>query len=754
MAAGTRSGVISECHDTRADGRLVALGFWSARHRALVLILTLLATATAIVWGHDAESHLSAGSWYPPTAGAVHADAYLARHFRAGEANLVLTAQAAKGVDSAEAVRAGRRTAAFLAQRTDPVYVRSYWDTREPGLRDATGHTALVVAKLRGSDAEVLRQYRRIEARFTGRHDGLVLRATGTVPVHAALTEWIRRDQVRAELLTTVPLVGLLWLIVRSWICTLLPALVGGCGAAATNAALKALASVTEISVFAVGIATGLAFALAVDYSLFLTLRYREELRGGAESCAALATSMRTAGRTVIVSALVVASSMAAFWVFPSVPLRSIALAGCVIVPLVGAAALLIVPAGLACLGPGSRGRMRQPGAHASSAFWRRLGQVVVRHPLPVVVPTVGFLVLLATPFLGVSFGLTDDRALPASAPVRLAADRVRAMGGSMTTSPYLVLPHWKPEPDGNRLDGYARALSAVPNVRSVTTATGTYAAGRRTGEPPAGQRYTNAAGTWLAVASDSEPFSSAGKSQLARLREVPSPASVLVGGSSALQADTVATLRAGLPTALTLVGVTSFCLLAWATRSLLLPVKALVLNCLSLSAAFGAIVYVFQRGHGRALFGDFTVTGFTDITEPLLVLCVAFGLSMDYELLLLSHAREEYDRTRDNTTAALSVLRRSGPLITSAAAVILIVFAGVATSDVKPLKVTSVGVALAVTIDATLIRMLLAPAVIRLAGRANWWFPAVLVRGRCPAGHRKVTGGCTTQPGAGGTSK
>ncbi len=424
-----------------ADGVLVTLGCWSARHRLLVLVLTLLSAGVAVFAGQGAQERFSAGAGYPPNAEAVRADSYLARHFRAGSADLVLTVHAPDGIDAPVTEQAGRRLTAVV-RGADPVYVRSYWQTKEAALRDRTGRTALIVAKLREKETDALKAYRHLAPRLTERQGDLVVRATGTAPVAWELTQLSRRDQVRAELITAVPIILLLRIVVRSWLWTLLPAVVGACAVLVTEAVLKALSAVIDISVFATGIATALAFALAVDYSLFLVLRHREELHGEADTRAALRTTMRTAGRTVTVSALIVALSMAAFLLFPSTPLRSVGLAGSVTVLLVAVGALLIVPAGLSCLGPRIINRTGRRPSRLSTAFWDGLNRRVNRRPLPVALITAGLLAVVMLPFLRVSFGLTDDRALPTSAGARQAADEIRRATGTPTAAqPVIVLP-------------------------------------------------------------------------------------------------------------------------------------------------------------------------------------------------------------------------------------------------------------------------------------------------------------------------
>jgi RND superfamily putative drug exporter len=444
--------------------------------------------------------------------------------------------------------------------------------------------------------------------------------------------------------------------------------------------------------------------------------------------------TVRTAGRTVVFSGITVGISLAALLVFPQFFLRSFAYAGIATVALAVLAALVVLPALLAVLGHRvDRFRVLRPRARTGTdGFWYRLSTAVMRRPWPVLVGGVAVLVLLGLPFLRVTFGQTDDRVLPPTAQAAVAGEILRTEFDARESDPVTVIA-----PDsavsGAALADYAAALSEIDGVARVDAASGSYADGAQVAPAgPASARFADAdgTGTHLAVVIDVEPYSAAGRQVVSDVRAVDSPlGATYVGGSAAVFADSQDAMGDRLPWALGIIALATFVLLFLFTGSVVLPVKALVLNTLSLSATFGAMVWIFQEGHLSGLLGDFTVTGELDTAMPILMFCIAFGLSMDYEVFLLSRIKEEYDRTGDNTRAVALGLQRTGRLVTSAAALLAIVFLAFATSGVTIIKMLGIGVALAVLMDATIVRGLLVPAFMRVAGDLNWWAPAPLRR-------------------------
>ncbi|HLF40869.1 MAG TPA: MMPL family transporter, partial [Acidimicrobiia bacterium] len=450
------------------------------------------------------------------------------------------------------------------------------------------------------------------------------------------------------------------------------------------------------------------------------------ELRAGHDPERALVRAMLTAGRTVLFSAVTVAVSLVALLVFPLPFLRSFAYAGVGVVTMAAVGAVVVLPALLAVLGRRvDRLTLFKPKTKAvEDGFWYRQARAVMRRPVRVIVAVSAVLVVLGLPFFRLDLGLSDDRVLPEGAAARQVNDALRAGFPSKEASALAAVASGVGSERVAELDRYAAALSALPGVARVDSVTGYYVGGKRA--LPANElsgRFGSAGGTWFSVVPGVEPLSAPGERLVRAVRGAPAPFPVLVGGESAHLVDGKAALSARLPLALGLVAVSTFVLLFLMVGSFLVPAKALVLNVLSLSATFGALVWVFQDGHLSG-FLNFTPTGTISIFTPVLLFCIAFGLSMDYEVFLLSRIKEEYDLGADNDDAVAVGLERTGRIVTAAALLLALVFIAFTTAEVTVVKVFGVGLALAVVVDAFLIRGTLVPAVMRLAGRANWWAP------------------------------
>lgn len=516
-------------------------------------------------------------------------------------------------------------------------------------------------------------------------------------------------------------------------IAALLPLALGVVAVMGTLAVLRVLVTVTDVSVFAMNITTALGLGLGIDYALFVVSRFREELRKGAAVDEAITTTLRTAGRTVLFSALTVALSLSALLIFPMYFLRSFAYAGIAVVAFAALAALVVLPALLAVLGhrvnKWSFGRHREK--DVESGFWHRLSTLVMRRPIPLATAVVALMVLLLTPFLGVRFGLSDERALPKDAQAHEVGDILTEDYPARAMSPLLVLADaGDPRSRTNEIADYSGQLSKLPDVARVDGLAGSYTDGRQVAGP--GRLYQQFAGddnTWLLIVPEVDPYSDAGQDLVTEVREMAAPFPVKVGGTAASFKDTMSSLGDRLPYGLLIIAASIFVLLFLLSGSVLMPLKALVLNLFSLTATFGSIVWVFQDGHLKWLVGDFTATGSTVATNPIMMFCVAFGLSMDYEVFLLSRIKEEYDRTGDNTLSVARGLERTGGIVTAAALLMALVFLSFLVSGITHMKMLGFGLALAVLMDATLVRGVLVPAFMRLAGRYNWWAPAPLAR-------------------------
>jgi RND superfamily putative drug exporter len=717
---------------------LTRLGRLVLRRRWAILAATLVAVALAGAFGGGAIGHLKSGGFDDPAAESVKAAAALRDTFGTGDPNLVLLVTARHGdVDDPAVARRGEDLTRRLAAEPDLAQVASYWSLDAPSLRSEDRRQALVLGRVTGDEETLDERAKQLTAAYAVDGSDLRVQVGGQIQVFREVGEQVERDLVRAEGIAVPVTLLLLVVVFASAVAGLLPVAVALLAIVGTLLLLRLLGDLTDVSIYALNLTTALGLGLAIDYSLFIVSRYREELRAGREPAAALLQTMATAGRTVLFSAATVAVSLLALLVFPLYFLRLFGYAGIAVVVLAAVGALVVLPALLAVLGR-RVDRLRLPirrrrGARPSAAggFWHRLATAVMRRPLPVATAVVAFLLLLGTPFLGVRFGLPDDRVLPAGAASRQVADALRAGFAADESSALSVVATGIGDPTGRRqdIDRYATALSRLDDVSRVDALSGSYADGRRLQAPsPAARRFAAPDGTWLSVVPSVASSSPEGEDLVARIRALPAPFGAQVTGPAAQLVDTKASLAAHLPAAAAIIATVTFLLLFLMTGSVVVPLKALLLNLLSLTAVYGAMVFVFQDGHLADLLG-FTATGTIDTSMPVLMFCIAFGLSMDYEVFLLSRIKEEHDRTGDTVVAVAVGLERSGRIVTAAAALLAIVFAAFATSRVSFLQLFGVGTALAVVVDATLIRALLVPAFMRLAGQANWWAPAPLRR-------------------------
>jgi RND superfamily putative drug exporter len=724
---------------------LERLGRGILRRRWIVLAATLVAVVLAGAFGGDAVTKLKSGGFEDPAAESTKAAKVLNDTFHAGDPNLVLLVTAKHGtVDDPAVAARGRALTSRLAAERDLTQVGSYWTLDSPALRSRDARQALVLGRVTGDEQGMDERAARLRAAYAADDADVRVQVGGQIETYREIGAQVQADLARAESIA-VPITLLLLVVAfSSAVAGALPLAVGGFAIVGTLLILRVLAGVTDVSVYALNLTTALGLGLAIDYSLFIVSRYREELRAGREPNDALLATMRTAGRTVLFSAATVAVALLALLVFPLYFLRSFGYAGIAVVALAAAGALVVLPALLALLGR-RVDRFRLPigrrcgRATATGGFWHRLATWVMRRPLPIALAVVAFLLLLGTPFQRVSFGLPDDRVLPAHASSRQVSDAIRAGFAADDAGALSVVADGIGDPGLHTLDidGYATALSRLDGVARVDALTGQYAGGRRLqgplgsgsgGVPAAARRFAAADGTWFSVVPNVDPNSPAGERLVRDIRALPAPIGAQVTGPSAQLVDTKASLFGRLPLALGVIALVTFLVLFLFTGSVVIPVKALLLNLLSLSAVYGAMVYLFQEGHLATVFG-FTATGTIDTSMPVLLFCIAFGLSMDYEVFLLSRIKEEHERSGDTVAAVALGLERTGRIVTTAAALLAIVFLAFATSRVSFLQLFGLGSALAIVADATLIRALLVPAFMRLAGRANWWAPGPLRR-------------------------
>jgi RND superfamily putative drug exporter len=603
-----------------------------------------------------------------------------------------------------------------VRSRADVASVSGYYDTRSPAFvsreRDAT---YFAVALKTTADKQAQEAGADIADQLST-HEGVVV--GGPAVAQEQVNKQVEKDLQKAEMLAFPLLFLLSLLFFRSLVASLLPLLIGGLAIVGTFLVLRLASELTSVSIFALNLTTALGLGLAIDYSLFVVSRYREEIAKSGPGLEAMRRVLATAGRTVFFSSLTVAAALASLLVFPQRFLYSMGLGGSLVALLAALISLTVLPAVLTLLGArvnsgAPKFLQRRAAADARPAqqgFWYRLSRFVMRRPIPVATASALFLIVLGLPFLGIKFNVVDPTVLPESASARQAYDKV-----SEEFPPYHETPIWI-DVEGGGPRAAAQLAAEVKGVEGIAEVL-----------PP----------QWLdrnvtaVQAISANPFASeASKTTVRAIRDLPEPpgASVLVGGASADFVDFQGSLSDHLPYALAIVIVSTLAILFLMTGSVVLPIKSLIMNFLNLSAVFGVLVLIFQDGRLEG-FLDYTSPGAIEQTMPILMFAVAFGLSTDYAVFLLSRIKEARDNGASDSESVAMGLERTGRIVTAAALLFAVAMAAFATSQIIFIKENGVGVALAVLIDASIIRALLVPALMELLGKWNWWAPRPLRR-------------------------
>ncbi len=717
------------------------LGRLAHTRRRLVIGVTALLAAVAAIVGPGVADQVSEGGFSDPEAESTKAAVALEAAFGREPGDVVVLWRHPTLAPGDPAY--GAELSALLADlpADDVTAVVSPWtpglpDDVRAGLIGADGRTAMAAIALAGDDdAERSAAYERIRDDLTAPAPWETHLA-GQRPAFTELTQRSEEDIARAEMLAMPVVLVLLVLIFGSLTAAALPVAIGGIAIVGAMLVLRAVAAVTEISTFALNVTTILGLGLAIDYSLFMVSRFREEVRRTDDVGAAARTTVATAGRTVAFSGLTVAIAFVGLLFFPQMFMRSMGLGGIAVVLVDVTLSLTLLPALLAWLGPrvdagrlprSLTGRVRGLGGRRPAVTdehtggWARLARGVLRRPVTVVVVATAGLGLLAAPALRLVAGETDVRDLPTSSVTRQDADLLaEQFPAAAATTVDVVLTG--SVSDGGLRDAVA-AMAALPNAGAATVV-------GQTGDGAATVTHVE-----ITTPGDTEDATTRDlvrdlrtMTDEGRLPGVGPEVEALVGGDASAGIDAVAAITRVLPWTLVFVAGVTMVLLFAALGSVVLPIKAVVMNVLSLGATMGLVTWGFVQGHLSGAL-DFTTTGRVEAANLVLIGLIALGLAMDYELFLLSRIREEHRRGTDEATAIALGLQRSGRTITSAALLLVVVLAAMATSGVTFLKVIGVGLALAVAIDATVVRALLVPATMRLLGRANWWLPAPLAR-------------------------
>lgn len=707
------------------------LGFSLSRRARTVLVLAGLLTLVAGGIGSGVFGHLKAGGLQDPAAPSAKAAELIDKEF-GGTTGLVFLVHPRHGtVDSPAARNAGRDFTDRLTRRPGVDDIVSYWRTPNDTLKARDGRSALVLVRF-GEDEEAAARHAGalIDEYVTNAAagPGLRVRAGGPLGTNHDITAQVAKDLALAEGIA-VPLTLLLLIIVfRGLVPALIPLAIGGAAILGTLAELRLLAGVTDVSVFALNLTTALGLGLAIDYGLLMVSRFREEMNSARSIRAAVVRTMATAGRTIVFSAATVIAALSALLVFPLYFLRSFAYAGIAVVATAALAALVIAPALLTVSGhrvapadDGTRTRKARPGN--GSGIWYRIARTVMRRPLITALPTAALLALAAAPLLGVHFGMPDERVLPGNSTSRSTAAALRTdfpgFSGDGTTEIVLTGPA-----DRRRVADYRRTLSTLPGVIAVDTTPARRAAPQCPLHPQQVGEVRR-----LTVRSGYASASAEARQLVARIGAVAPPGhtTALVGGATAQVMDTQSAIAQRLPFVIAMIAVSTFVLLFLFTGSVIQPLRALALNTLGLGAILGILVWIFQDGHFSSLLG-FTPTPM-NTAMTVLMSCILFGLSTDYEVFVLSRIKELHDQGLPPNQAVPKGLSRSGALVSAAAALLAVSLLAFTTSSVSFMQMFGLGSGLAVLLDATVVRGVLVPACLRLLGERAWYCPHWLRR-------------------------
>jgi len=743
------------------------LGAFVHAHARLVIGAWVLIVLCALPFAPQAPGALQAGGFDLPTLESARSRAALESELGAPPSALVLAISSSTlipGTPQFEA--AAQRAVAGVARAPHVVGSRSHLIAPTQVNVEKKIVYDVILLDLKPDDSPAALEG--IQAALV-EVDGIKVALAGGPSFYADIQIVSETDLQRSELIS-LPLAAIVLLLVfGSAVAAGLPLAVGGATVLVALAAIFGIAQATRMSIFVLNLTTLLGLGLGVDYSLLLVSRFREELGRGAKLGDAVQRTVATAGRAVFFSGVTVMLGLAGLALFDFAILRSIGIAGAITVAIAVASSVTLMPAILSLLGPRvNRLAIRRLGSGKVNERgpWARLARAVMRRPIAVALPTLALLIALGTPWLGVRFNAPDGSILPERVPSRQALDALTDAFGEGSFSPMTAAVRT----DGpvtsaaniKLLYDWVQALQADPRVARVDSIVSIdprltltqyqllYSSSSTDGATPPDRyaaqilSFTTAGDlTTVSITPTNGPNRPESRALVGELRAAhpgtigagtpsaitpPVGLNALIGGGAAEIVDVVDTISGEFPRTAAVVILATLLILAVLLRSIVLPIKAVVMNTLSILASFGALVWIFQDGNLSALLG-FAPLGFVETTIPVILFCVLFGLSMDYEVFLLTRMREIYDRTGDNAAAVAGGLERSGRIITSAALIVVVVAGSFVFAEIVLIKALGVGVAIAVALDATIVRALLVPATMRLFGKWNWWAPRWMER-------------------------
>jgi len=692
-----------------------AIAHLVVRRRKSTLIIFILIVLAAGGIGSLAFSKLDSGGYSDPKSESAIAAKFLTDKFHVKDPGIVLVVDAGMKDLTDPTVAA---TAATLESEVKAVpgvaQTLSFWSAgNAPSLMSRDGKAAFLFIFTSNTDFGNISDIGKIiQKKFDGKFQSLNVYASGVGVIGNAINAKISKDLALAEAISIPLTFILLAFVFGAMVASAMPLVIGVSAILGAFFLIFLFTLFTNVSVFALNLITGLGLGLGIDYALLIVNRFREELHAGKSVEESVVTTVLTAGKTVFYSGLTVFVTLSSMILFPLSFLKSFGYAGISVVTLAVAGALIPLPAILAIIGNKvDKGIVRNSAiVPKSEGRWAATARLVMRRPIPVVVISLLILAIVAAPIKDIAFGQTDSRALPkanrAAIGAQVIADRFPGQEGSPIE---ILIPGGAQKTA--EVTSYLKLVSAVNGIVRVN--------------PP----QSNGSDLRVTAIQAMPSRTTLAENLIHAVRNIPSPTGTLIGGAAADFTDTQSGIAHTLPWALGWIALSVLILIFIFTGSIILPIKAVILNGFSLAATLGILSWVFIDGHLKWLVGDFTITKTLDTGTTILVAVVVFGLSMDYEIFLLSRIREEHFAGKSNMESVATGLQRSARIITAAAMLLAVVFAAFVTSGITPIKSMGFGVAFAVLLDATLIRALLVPALMRLFGERNWWAPQALKR-------------------------
>lgn len=709
------------------------IGHFVVRNRKATLAAYLVFIAIAAGVGTGVFGNMKTQGYDDPQSESTKVDSILRNEFKVRDASMIFLIDLPQAVDTLESQATVSDIVNAVSAEAHVDQVVSYWSAGKPDAMVSSDGKETIVSIYfdKNIDPELASTTAgELQEKYDGTRGNTRIYVAGLETIYHSINSTIQKDLVKAESIAIPLNILMLLIIFGTAVASGLPMVVAVGSIFGSFLSLFAISQFADVSVFALNLITGLGMGLGIDYALLVVNRFREELHAGHDVESSVAKAVSTAGRTVFFSGVAVMAVLASMVLFPQYFLKSFAYAGISVVFFAVVASLFALPAVLALLGKNvDKWTIRKSAlTNHDQGGWAKTAHTVMKRPVLFIIAAVGLLSLLALPAKNVKFGQVDERVLPASAPVAVAIEESRNRFEGQAASPVeLLIP--TQSASSSQLDELAKSFAGKAEVVSVLTPT-LFATQGQTQALPRIQAAQIADGyNRISIVLQDPPRQESSVDFVKNLRDMELPEGSLVGGASAIYVDSQAGISNHLTAVLTWLAIAVFVVLFMYTGSILLPLKAVVLNLVSLGATLGLVTYVFQEGNMKWLVGDFTVTGNIDTSSLVLIAVVAFGLSMDYELFMLSRIKEEHDNGADTRDAVSFGLQRSGRIISAAAILIALVFATFVTSGVTSIKMLGLGTAFAILLDATVVRAILVPALMRIAGKWNWWAPAPLAK-------------------------